>query len=88
MSSKTVQLSYPVEAHGKTINEITLRRPKGADLRAVDGMDKWAETVTLISRLGSIPPSSANEMDAVDVVACGVVIADFLRPSPPTGGSE
>lgn len=82
---KTIQLQYPIEAHGKQVTELTLQRPKGKDLRAVDGMKEVEQTLTLISRLGNIPPSSVADMDVVDIMACGEVIAGFLSPSRAAG---
>jgi hypothetical protein len=89
-----ITLEDPIEAHGDTINELTLRPPNGNDLVACGvpfsmgsgggggaaGLDA-SVTSDLISRLAGIPRSSVGALGAADWMACMRAIMDFIGPS-------
>ena len=60
-------LSYPISDNGREIKTITLRRPKVADLLAMDGVNGGvAKSCKLISNLGEISPKAVHDIDASD----------------------
>lgn len=86
-----IQLSKPIEAHDETLDELHLREPTPADVRAIRSlpyaMDR-DETVHLrpdivaqyVARCASIPPSSVDQIDLVDFnEICWVVAGFFLK---------
>ncbi|MGI4850554.1 MAG: phage tail assembly protein [Janthinobacterium lividum] len=95
----TVKLSEPLQAHGEMLQSLTLRAPKGKDLRIAGypfrmGGDKGQDVVTdpvavskLISSLGGIPTSSVDLLEAVDWQACMAAIGGFLGPTGATSSS-
>lgn len=87
MENVTVQLSYPIKAHGETLLALTLRRPKVGDLRAVDGLGDMGKLAKLIERCAGIPATSVDQIDAVDVAALGEVIGGFLGGSLANGAT-
>jgi Phage tail assembly chaperone proteins, E, or 41 or 14 len=97
MNEIPVPLKRPVQAHGKEIGSITIRRPKGGDITACgfpmlmagDGSGTDAQgqpdaraISKYIARLGDVPASTVAALDAEDWQACMVVVMGFF------GGSE
>lgn len=87
--SQTVPLRYPIQAHGREVTEITLRRPTVKDLREVErqNLGKQSEYAAMISRLGGIPNSSVDAIDGSDFLRLVEVIDGFLFGFPTTGPS-
>lgn len=89
----TIALGSPVQAHGEEIREITLRPPKGKDLRVgmpyrilADGQMAIDTEIcaSLISSLGAIPPSSVDQLNALDFQgAVAGVLGFFREPADP-----
>lgn len=87
--TQVFKLSSPVDAHGDTLQELTLRRPTVLEVRAIKALpyriDK-NEEVTLdmdvaakyIAVCSGIPPSSVNQMDLSDLNTASWVIAGFF----------
>ncbi|MEE1920295.1 phage tail assembly protein [Pseudomonas asiatica] len=91
-----MQLSAPIEAHGESKQELTLRRPTVQEVRTIKALpyriDK-NEEVTLdmdvaakyIAVCAGIPPSSVNQLDLVDLnTASWVVAGFFMSPASKT----
>lgn len=76
---QTITLKHPVEFDGRTIKEITLRRPKVRDLERMDKVKgELAKSVTLIADLAEITPDNVRDLDAEDFKRVSEVIGDFL----------
>jgi len=76
---RTVTLSVPVTVGGRTIADVTLRRPKVGDLRRMDkqkGSD-LDKTLWMISTLAELTPQEVDEIDAGDLEAIAEVVAGF-----------
>lgn len=87
-----IPLKHPIErkdAEGNVvanITEVTLRRPKGKQMRAMDSAKgAMGRTLALIAACGGLLPVEADELDGEDVLVLGERIADFLGQSLPTG---
>lgn len=78
--STTIKLTYPVEAEGRTIDEITIRRPKARDLRKMETAKggEIAKSIDLIANLAELPPSAIEDLDASDFQALSEQVAGFL----------
>ncbi len=80
-------LDFPVEHGGKEIKEITIRRPKGRDMRLLPGSespsveDMYPFFASLLSA-GSdqLTEEFVEEMDAADINRVGEIIAGFSKP--------
>lgn len=85
--SKIVKLKYPYKYGQEEITEITLRRPKGKDLRKLPAAMDTGDILNLAAALSGHAPSVIDEMDAEDVVEVIEAVSDFLPGSRPTGKS-
>ena len=80
--NKTVELKleYPVEYAGKTIEMLTIRRPKVRDnMIAGKKEDDADKEITLMSMLAGVDDSVIHEMDMIDYSAFQQVIMDFRK---------
>jgi hypothetical protein len=87
--SVTIKLRKPIQAHGKEIDELTLKEPTGGNLRrcglpfGVGGVVETENVAKLISELGSVPPSTVDRLCALDFKeALEVVMHFFVETSP------
>ncbi len=78
-----IKLSYPIEAHGEQVSQLTLRRPRLKDLKGIS-MDNITGDlmIELVARLADIPPSAAGEIDAGDFEAIGEAFETFFPKRP------
>lgn len=82
-STNTVSLAVPFEWQGQMIAEVTIRRPKVKDLRAIEvssrdrtsQLDQGAE---MLAKLTGLPIEAVDELDAQDFTAISEVIAGFF----------
>lgn len=81
----TVDLVYPIQAHGDECRQLTIRPPTAGDLGQCDGMGEIAMTLHLIHLCAGIPPSSVNQIDASDLTSVGTVIGRFFGNGRATG---
>jgi hypothetical protein len=58
MTTKTIQLAHPFEVGGKTISEVTFRRPKARDMALIADLER----IEAAKDTGSI--TRAQEMEA------------------------
>ncbi|UAA38224.1 phage tail assembly protein [Paraneptunicella aestuarii] len=80
--SNSIQLKFPVQAEGRTIESIEIRRPKARDLRKMEtakGGD-IAKSIDLIANLAELPPSAIEDLDAADFQELSTMVAGFLDP--------
>jgi len=81
MSNDTVkiQLQYPVEIGEDLIDEISLRRPKGKDLKKfMKGQNSMAESMALAAHLSGQLPVVFDEMDASDLTTVLDEVGNFV----------
>jgi hypothetical protein len=68
-TAKTFDLDYPVNFQGETIKSLTLRRPKGREIRAMQS-GKGSNIERSFEMMGSLaerPSDLFDEMDAADI---------------------
>ena len=87
--SLTVTLQVPIEAHDKTVTELTLRRPTVQEVRAIKslpyklGKDEEINIDTevaakYIAVCAAIPSSSVNQLDLSDLNDLAWAIVRFF----------
>jgi hypothetical protein len=81
----TIKLQYPVEFADELIDEITLRRATGKDLRSMKGQNGVADSLALASRLSGCLPAVFDLMDAADVSAVLEEVGNLVAPGRATG---
>ncbi|MBV5272502.1 MAG: phage tail assembly protein [Lamprocystis purpurea] len=82
----TIALEYAIEAHGETLSQLTLRRPRVRDLRLLDeAKGDVGKTAALIGALAGLTPREVDQLDAGDFTRLGLAVADFLPGAQPTG---
>ena len=90
----TVTLSKPIEAHGETLTELTLREPSGKDIRtfgmpyrvgAEDGsvIIDAAAMHRYIAGLAAVPPSAVDKMSPLDWTAVMAAVLGFFGLAAP-----
>ena len=77
-----IHLDKPIKAHGEDVTEIALREPVLGDFKGIrtggdDGFD-LGQVAIVVSRLGSIPPSSAEQIPVGKLLPLKDKIAGFL----------
>ena len=82
------ELAHPIEVGGTTLTHVELRRPRGRDLRATDGLKPMTQQLQLIELCGNLTRAAVEELDATDIAALGAVLSGFLESGPPTGASD
>ena len=85
----TIPLKFPVKIGERKIDNVTLCRPKGKDLAAMeeDAGGEMTQALRLIDRLLPDDQPIAGELDGVDVKRLSRVVADFLGLPPRTGAT-
>lgn len=78
---RSVTLGIPFTVNGLETSQITLRRPKVADLRRMDAVKggDLAKTLWMIGQLAGLSPQEVDEIDAGDLEAIAEVVAGFTR---------
>lgn len=77
----TIKLEHPVEAEGRTIAELTMRRPKvrdERDARRVAGASDEEHEIVLFANLCQIAPETIHEMDLADYARLQEAFSDFF----------
>ena len=84
--TQTIKLDYPVTAEGRTIDEITLRRPKVRDMLAADkGAGSEAEKeIRMFANLAEVAPAIIEGLDLADYQALQETYRGFLSSTPRT----
>ncbi len=87
----TVKLSHPLTVGDKTIAEVTIRRPRVRDLRALErarepGMNEMDQSIAMAAALCQIPAEAMDDMDATDFAAISEVITSFFPQAPASRG--
>ena len=88
-----VTLFHPLKVGDKTIAEVTIRRPKVRDLRAMEkarepGSSEMGQGIVMAATLCDLPLEAMDEMDAADFAAISEAITGFLpKASASKGGA-
>jgi hypothetical protein len=85
MSNITVKLLEPIQFGSRTIDELTLRKPKAKDMRQFPLNPQMGDMLDLASRLAGEPTSIIDELSVQDMTRVVEVIGDFLGASQATG---
>lgn len=81
--TKTIPLEYPIEWDGAEITEVTLHRPKGADMRRIAEAEREAAGpfqagCATIEILTDLPVGAIDEIDIDDFEAVSDAIEAFF----------
>ena len=82
-----VKLVRPLNVDGQMITEVTIRRPKVRDLRAMEktrepGFTELDQGIAMAAALCDLPLAAMDEMDASDFAAISEVLGGFLPKAP------
>ena len=92
--TRTIALEYPFEWDGKSIEQVTIHRPKGRDLRAIsaaqgENAGTFENGAMMLELLSDLPAGSVDELDVSDFNALSEAIGDFFpRPQQATGAAS
>lgn len=80
MSSKTIELDYPIQKDGTKISSMEMRRPKVKDTKNADkaASDDAGKELQLFSYLTGQNPEDLEEMDMADYRKLQDAYSDFL----------
>lgn len=96
MSESVVyELKHPIEVKAKDgdevvekITSLTLKRPKGKHLKAMDkAQGENAKVLALIAACSGQPPSVTDELDAEDFAGLAEIVESFFGGRLPTGAT-
>lgn len=87
MNDPRVKLSRPLKIGDRTVAEVTIRRPKVKDLRAMEkvrepGSTEMDQGIAMAATLCDLPLEAMDEMDAADFASISEVITGFLPKAP------
>ena len=82
-----VRLVRPIRVEERMITEVTIRRPKVRDLRAMEKMREPDSTeldqgIAMAAALCDLPVEAMDEMDAADFASISEVLGSFLPKAP------
>lgn len=83
MTAQTFKLDYPVSVEGQpTLDELTLRRPKVRDIRALQKGkgDEADRSLAMIADLAQISPAQLDELDPTDLAKINAWLEPILDP--------
>lgn len=87
MNDPRVKLSRPLKIGDRTVTEVTIRRPKVRDLRAMEkarepGSTEMDQGIAMAATLCDLPLEAMDEMDAADFASISEAITGFLPKAP------
>lgn len=89
MSQKTsdtvITLATPFEVAGDFIEKITLRRPKGKDMKKLTSAANTGDLMKLAATLSNNLPVVFDEMDGYDLTQVLEAVGNLLTNGPTTG---
>ncbi|KAB7624319.1 phage tail assembly protein [Alkalilimnicola sp. S0819] len=83
---KTFTLTEPVDAHGKQITELTLRKPKAKQLKLLGEYANEVEAMyEMMAELADVPPSTIDELEVEDIEGMTAWLEGFFKRRRRTG---
>jgi hypothetical protein len=89
-----IELTVPLMADGKTVTELTIRRPKVRDLRVLEETTQGKSTqldqsAVLVALLSGLSKEVVEDLDAADFARASEVIGGFFGEgrAPRTGAA-
>ena len=84
MKQQTFKMDFPVEVHGQTYKELTLRSIKAKDLRITcEGNNLADSEISLIAALANVSPTVIDELELVDYNKVAAFVREQLTPKKP-----
>lgn len=78
MSETILTLNYPIQdGQGKTLTELTIRRPKVKDLRKMNGATEVEQSINILAIVTGLVPEDIDELDMSDFQRAAKVIEDM-----------
>jgi len=90
VSRHTITLQYPFSFAGQTVAELSLRRPKVRDIRAMEkgkGSDS-DRSIAMMANLAEVDPDLFDELDPVDFAQVNDWLEPILDPKARQAGSK
>lgn len=83
-----VKLDWPLKWDSdELVTEITLRRPKGRDIKSIGKDLNMADLLAIAAKLSGYTPAFFDELDGADCLKVTEVVGDFLDNGQVTGES-
>ena len=82
-----IELAHPVEADGRTIKVLTMRRPKvrdDRDARRAGGSDDAEREIVLLANLCDVAPETVHDLDLADYRRLQDAYVGFFQADGPT----
>ena len=80
MANQVITLEHPFDLDGTTYTEISLRRPKKADLSRFDReKDGSKKTDLILTTLSELPPEVIDQLDIDDLAEIQAAIGGFMK---------
>jgi hypothetical protein len=89
----TIELLFPVQAHGEMVKKLTFRRPTGGDLMSLgegypiiinftdaEMRPNPAVMGEMMALLAMVPPSTIKSLDSEDFATCAFALMSFFPP--------
>ncbi|WP_019221588.1 phage tail assembly protein [Bartonella senegalensis] len=75
----TYKLLEPITFEGKEHTEITLRRIKIKDIKAIEKNEGTDQTTMMVARLSGWPYDAISEIDSADMNSIGKILESFTK---------
>ena len=82
----TIDLDWEIEAHGKTLTRLTMKRPKLGMLSNVKEDATLGDLVPVFAAMCDVPPSSIKQIDADDLPKMMQAFVGFTEKLRAIGG--
>lgn len=86
--SEVVQLQYPIEYSGETLERVTLRRPTGKEMRRLPSDTTPGDLMVMAAACSGLSDVAFDRMDALDITRILDVVAAFLGAGQGTGAKR
>lgn len=74
-----VELSHPIQVHGKDVFELEFRPPRMRDVKSRDGADGDTDAaLRMLACLANVPPPSMGLLILPDYAKCEAALAPFF----------
>lgn len=78
----TYRMLFPVKRGDGEVAEVTLRRPRVADVQAVDNVKgEFSKQIRMLAQVSGVEDPILKRFDLVDFYACDQIIRDLMGKS-------